>query len=97
MRVGLTMLWLYYLDLFRLIENADLDYTINELMSIAIDETEGLGIKPSLLCHLRIGDDAVVEVRGSNGESVKLIKAVNPVKALEEFYRNENEATCINA
>ena len=71
MRVGLTMLWLYYLDLFRLIENADLDYTINELMSIAIDETERLGIKPSVVCHLKANNNVIIEVRSEDGEALK--------------------------
>ena len=43
--------WAYYLDEFRLVSDYDFDYTINELIGIAINEAERHGLKPTTICH----------------------------------------------
>ena len=37
--------WAYYLDEFRLVSDYDFDYSINELIGIAINETERQGTR----------------------------------------------------
>ncbi len=88
--------WLYHLDEFKLISDYDFNYTINELIGIAIDKAEELGMKPVAVCHLEIGDDTVIEVRSEDGQAMKLIKAKDPTKALKEFYKNELALTCLH-
>ena len=87
-------IWTYYLDEFRLISDYDFDYTINELIGIAINEAERHGLKPTTVCHLEVNGDVVIEVRSEDGMAMKLIKAKDPIKALRRFYENENRAIC---
>ena len=86
--------WIYYLDEFRLVSDYDFDYTINELIGIAINEAERWGIKPSIVCHLELGNDVIIEVRSENGPAMKLIKAKDPTEALRRFYENEKTMKC---
>ena len=72
-------IWAYYLDEFRLISDYDFNYTINELIGIAINETEKQGIKPTTVCHLELDNDVVIEVRSEDGLALKLIKAKDPI------------------
>ena len=86
--------WAYHLDEFRLVSDYDFDYSINELIGMAINEAEKYGLKPTTVCHLELGNDVVIEVRSEDGLAMKLIKAKDPTKALRKFYENENRATC---
>ena len=86
--------WAYYLDEFRLVSDYDFNYTINELIGMAINEAERRGIKPATICHLELGNDVVIEVRSEDGMAMKLIKAKDPTKALRRFYENEEAITC---
>ena len=87
-------IWTYYLDEFRLVSDYDFDYTINELIGIAINEAEKHGLKPAVVCHLKIDNDVVIEVRSEDGMAIKLIKAKDPTKALRKFYENEKIMKC---
>ena len=88
-------IWAYYLDEFRLVSDYDLNYTINELIGIAINEAEKHGLKPTTVCHLELGNDVIIEVRSEEGMAIKLIKAKDPVKALRKFYENEKNIKCM--
>ena len=87
-------IWTYYLDEFRLISDYDFNYTINELIGMAINEAERHGLKPATVCHLEVDGDVVIEVRSEDGMAIKLIKAKDPINALRRFYENENRITC---
>ena len=88
--------WTYYLDEFRLVSDYDFDYTVNELIGMAINEAEKRGIKPAVVCHLEINGDVVIEVRSEDGLAMKLIKAKDPIKALRRFYENEDAMKCVS-
>ena len=88
--------WIYYLDEFRLVSDYDFDYTINELIGIAINEAEKHGLKPATVCHLQIGSDVVIEVRSGDGMAMKLIKAKDPNEALRRFYESERDVKCVS-
>ncbi|WP_243674569.1 hypothetical protein [Vulcanisaeta distributa] len=87
-------IWVYYLDEFKLISDYDFDYTVNELIGMAISEAEKVGIKPATVCQLKVNEDVIIEVRGNDGQVLKLIKARDPTRALEEFYENEGVLAC---
>ena len=87
--------WAYYLDEFKPVSDYDLNYTINELIGMAINEAEKYGLKPATVCHLELGNDAIIEVRSEDGMAMKLIKAKDPVKALRRFYENEKNVKCV--
>ena len=87
--------WIYYLDEFRLVSDYDFDYTVNELIGMAINEAEKRGIKPTTVCHLDVDGDVVIEVRSEDGMAMKLIKAKDPIKALRRFYENERSMKCM--
>ena len=87
--------WIYYLDEFRLISDYDFNYTIDELIGIAIDEAERRRLKPATVCHLKIDNNVVIEVRSEEGLAMKLIKAKDPTEALRRFYENERNAKCM--
>ena len=87
--------WAYYLDEFRLVSDYDFNYTINELIDIAINEAEKHGLKPTTVCHLELGNDVIIEVRSEDRMALKLIKAKDPVKALRRFYENEKNMKCM--
>ncbi|WP_054848689.1 hypothetical protein [Vulcanisaeta sp. JCM 14467] len=67
-------IWAYHLDEFRLVSDYDFNYTINELIGIAINEAERRGIKPTTVCRLEFDGDVVIEVRSEDGLAMKLIK-----------------------
>ena len=87
-------IWAYHLDEFRLVSDYDFNYTINELIGIAINEVERRGIKPTTVCHLEFDGDVVIEVRSEDGLAMKLIKAKDPINALRKFYENEKTMKC---
>ena len=87
--------WIYYLDEFRLVSDYDFDYTINELIGMAINEAERRGIKPTTVCYLDVDGDVVIEVRSEDGMAMKLIKAKDPFEALRRFYKNERSMKCM--
>ena len=89
-------IWTYYLDEFRLVSDYDFDYTVNELIGMAINEAEKRSIKPAVICHLEINGDVVIEVRGEDGLAMKLIRAKDPIKALRRFYENERNVKCMS-
>ncbi|WP_054843763.1 hypothetical protein [Vulcanisaeta souniana] len=90
-------IWVYHLDEFRLVSDYDFNYTINELIGIAVSKAEELGMKPVAVCRLEIGDDTVIEVRGEDGQAMKLIKAKDSIEALRRFYENERGGlTCFS-
>ena len=82
-------IWAYYLDEFRLISDYDFNYTVNELIGIAINEAERHGHKPTTVCHLELDNDIIIEVRSEDGMALKLIKTKDPIEALKRFYENE--------
>ncbi|ADN49528.1 hypothetical protein [Vulcanisaeta distributa] len=51
--------WLYHLDEFRLVSDYDFNYTINELIGIALSKAEELSIKPTTVCHLELNNLSV--------------------------------------
>ena len=86
--------WVYYLDEFRLVSDYDFNYTINELIGMAVNEAERYGLKPAVVCHLELNGDVVIEVRSEDGIALKLIKARDPTEALRKFYENERRMVC---
>ena len=56
-------IWAYYLDGFRLVSDYVFNYTINELIGMAMNEAERHGLKPTTVCHLEVNGDVVIEVR----------------------------------
>ena len=89
--------WVYYLDEFRLVNDYDFNYTINELIGMAVNETERYGLKPAIVCHLELNGDVIIEVRSKDGIALKLIKARGPTEALRRFYENERFMKCSSA
>ena len=87
-------IWTYYLDEFRLVSDYDFNYTINELIGMAISEAERHGLKPTTVCHLEVNGDVVIEVRSEDGLALKLIKAKDLIEALKRFYENEDAMKC---
>ena len=81
--------WVYYLDEFRLVSDYDFNYTINELIGMAVNEAERYGLKPATICHLELNGDVVIEVRSGDGLALKLIRAGDPAEALRRFYESE--------
>ncbi|MGC8569633.1 MAG: hypothetical protein ACP5LW_06490 [Nitrososphaeria archaeon] len=83
------MIWVYYMDEF-----AGIDFPgepdVQEMVNIARAEAKRRGVSGDI-CYLEIGNYIIVEVRPQEGAAVKLIRADNPAKALEEFYRHERE------
>ena len=83
------MLWVYFMDEF-----TGIDYPgepdVQEMANIARVEAERRGVKGDT-CYLEAGSYIIVEVRPQEGAAVKLIRADDPAKALEEFYRRERE------
>ena len=87
--------WAYYLDESRLVGDYDFNYTINELIGMAISEAERHGLKPTTVCHLKLGNDIIIKVRSEDGMALKLIKAKDPIEALKRFYENEEVMKCM--
>ena len=78
-----------------MVSDYDFNYTVNELIGIAINEAEKHGLRPVVICYLEINGDVVIEVRSEDGLAMKLIKAKDPTKALRKFYENERNAKCM--
>ena len=72
-----------------MVSDYDFNYTINELIGMAINEAERYGLKPAIVCHLELDNDVVIEVRSGDGLALKLIRARDPTEALRRFYDNE--------
>ena len=86
--------WAYYFDEFRLVSDYDFNYTINELIGMAINEAERHGLKPAMVCRLELNSDVIIEVRSEDGLALKLIKAKDPIDTLRRFYENEKNMRC---
>ncbi len=81
--------WVYYEDVFNLLDIKN-KLAKDELINIALEEAEKLGIAGSV-CYLDLGEGAVVEIAPEEGASLKVIQADDAKKALFLFYARENE------